>query len=93
MSSNIDYVATMEKQMKQWDADFDALTAAGAKASGDAYRKGIEGLRANRAAAQETFQEIRLANQAAGEKLQQKMGTAFETMQKALVKATADLKK
>jgi hypothetical protein len=91
-----EYLARMETQLKKWDADLDALVAQGEKASADAraaYHERIKDLRASRDAARKTFQEMQAAGGAAGEHLQTGMKSAWETMQKALEKAAADLRK
>ena len=96
MDKNSDYVKTMETQLKKWDADVDALAAKGDAASADAraaYRKQIEHLRAGRDAAQKTFQELRVASESAGAKMQAGMEAAWDTMQKALAKVSADMRK
>lgn len=96
MEKNSAYVAKMDKQLKQWDADVDALAAQGEKASDAArttYQEYVKGMRASRDAAQHTFQEMRVASQEAGEKMQAKMTAAWESMQKALEKAASDMKK
>jgi hypothetical protein len=96
MGTNAEYVARMETQLKKWDADVDALAAASEKASADAraaYHDQIKDLRVSRDAAQKTFQEIRTANESAGEQMQAGMKAAWETMQKALEKVSSDLRK
>ena len=58
MSMHSEYIARMETQLKKWDADVDALTAEGKKASAEAravYDERIKDLRASRDAAQKTF--------------------------------------
>ena len=96
MSKHSEFVTRMETQMKKWDADVDALAAKGEEANAKAraaYRKQIEHLRAGRDSAQKTFQEIRVASEAAGAKMQAGMEVAWQTMQKALEKVSADLRK
>ena len=96
MSTNATYLDTMEKQMKKWDADVDALAAAGEKASAEAranYHKYVKDLRANRASAQQTFKEMQAQGQSAGAKVQAQMQAAYDSMQKNYEKAVADLKK
>jgi hypothetical protein len=91
-----EYLARMEAQLKKWDADLDALAAEGEKAGAaarTAYHERIKDLRASRDAAQKRFQEIRAASGAAGEHLQTGMKSAWETMQTALEKAAAELRK
>lgn len=96
MSMHTEYVARMEKQMKKWDADVDALAAQGEKAGAEAraaYHQQIKDLRTSRTAAQKTFEEIRVANESAGTQMQAGMKAAWDTMQKALEKVTKDLRK
>ena len=96
MDKSSEYVTLMETQLKNGDADVDALVANGAQANvaaHAAYQKQIDELRAGRDAAQQTFQEIRVATEAAGAKMRAKMEVAWDTMQKALAKVTADLRK
>jgi hypothetical protein len=96
MSADTGYAAKMQTQLKKWDADVDALAATGEKASAEArtaYQKYVKDLRANRDEAQKAFQEMQAAGLAAGEQMQAKMEAAWDTMQKALVKASTDLKK
>jgi hypothetical protein len=96
MDKNSEYVGRMETQLKRWDADVDALAAEGEKASAEmraAYHDRIEELRSSRAAAQKTFQEIRLASESAGAQMRAGMKVAWETMQRALEKVSRDLKK
>jgi chromosome segregation ATPase len=91
-----EYLARMETQLKKWDADLEALAAEGQKASAaarTAYYERIKELRASRDAAQKKFQEMRAASGAAGEHLQTGMKSAWETMQQALEKAAAELRK
>jgi hypothetical protein len=96
MSTNTDYLAGLETQLKKWDADLDALKADGEKAGAKAraaYHEGVKDLRARRDAAHKSFQEIRAASGSAGEHLQAGMKHAWEEMQKALEKVSADLRK
>jgi translation initiation factor IF-2 len=96
MSMHSEYIARMETQLKKWDADVDALTAEGKKASAEAravYDERIKDLRASRDAAQKTFLEFRQATESAGEQMRAAMQGAWETMQKALEKASSDIRK
>ena len=96
MGMNAEYVAMMETQLKKWDADVDALAAQSEKASAEAraaYHAQIKDLRASRAAAQKTFQEISSANESAGAQMQAAMKASWETMQKSLEKLSSDLRK
>ena len=96
MSMHSEYIATMETQLRKWDADLDALAAEGKKASAEAravYDERIKGLRASRDAAQKTFLQIREATESAGAQMQAAMQGAWETMQKAFEKAASDTRK
>jgi len=93
MSTNAQYAATMRAKLKRWDADFDALAALVAKAHNDARHEGIEALRASRAAAQMSVDEIRFASESAGARLKAQMEASWGSMRKALECASADCKK
>ena len=96
MIKNSEYVARMETQLKKWDADLDALAAKGEKASAEmraAYHERVSELRASRGAVQTTFKQMTAATASAGEQMQAGMQVAWETMQKALEKVSADLRK
>jgi len=95
MGTNSEYVTLMQSQLKKWDNEVDALSAMGKTASMEArsaYQEGMKELRASRDEAQRTFQQIRLATEAAGEQMQAGMTVAWVTMQKALEKVSAELK-
>lgn len=96
MGKNSDYVTRMETQLKQWDADVDALAARGEKANVEAqaaYHAQIKDLRASRDAAQQTFQKIRAASESASAQMHDGMEAMWETMQKTLKKISTDLRK
>jgi len=95
MSMYADYVATMQAQMKNWDADVDALEAKGRTASEQArtaYEANVVQLRASREAAQKVFQQLSAASESASVQMQAGMEGAWATMQKALEKVSSDLK-
>ena len=95
MGKNADYVAKMETQLKQWDAEVDALAAQGEKAGAQAragYLEQVKAMRANRDAAQKTLREMRAAGEAAGAQMQVGMEAAWKTMQKSLEKASTELR-
>jgi mevalonate pyrophosphate decarboxylase len=86
----------METQLRKWDAELEALAARGDMAKGEAkaaYHAGIDDLRASRDAAHRTFQELRVASESAGAQMHAGMKVAWETMQKALERVSADLRK
>ena len=96
MDKSEKYVAKMEAHLKQWDAELDKLAAAGEAKGVEArvaYQDCIKDLRAGRDEAHRTFGEMRVATQEAGRQMQSKMRVAWHTMQSALEKATAELRK
>lgn len=96
MGTNADYVTGMQTQMKKWDAEVDTLVAEGKNAGGEmrtAYAKRLKELRLSRNAAQRSLEEVRAASEVNGAKLQAGMEAAWSTMQEALAKASADLRK
>jgi hypothetical protein len=96
MDKSEKYVARMEEHLKRWDAEVDKLAAAGEAKGVEArvaYQDCIKDLRAGRDEAHRTFGEMRVATQEAGRQLQSKMRVAWHTMESALEKATADLRK
>lgn len=96
MSRNSEYVTRMQTQMKQWDADVDALVAEGARASAEAravYQSQVQGLRANRDSAKLAFQRLGVAGESLSGQMRDGMDAAWDTMQSALAKATSDLRR
>ena len=93
MSRNTDYVNEMQARMRKWDADVSALSAeAGAKAK-ESYDESVKELRDSRDAAEKTFARVQAASESAGAQLHAGMEAAWDTMQAALKKVSADLKK
>lgn len=95
MGANADYVSKMKTQLKQWDAEVDALAAKGENASAEArsiYQEQIRELRASRDAAQKSFQEMRAAGEAAGAKMKVGMEEAWKAMKKGLDRASSNFK-
>lgn len=94
MGINADYVARMKAQLKQWDADLEALHARSEAASGEARAASLErikDLRASRDAAQKSLQQMRAAGEAAGAQMKSAVEAAWTSMQKGLQKAAASL--
>ena len=94
MGINSDYIARMKAQLKQWDADLDALGARSELASIEARavsRERIKDLRASRDEAQKAFQQMRASGEAAGAQMKAGMEAAWKSMQKALQKASSSL--
>ena len=95
MSMYSDYVATMETQLKKWDADVDALAAESKTVNDQArtvYEVNLLQLRSSRDAAQKTFQQVSAASESVGAQMKAGMEGAWATMQKALEKVSSDLK-
>ena len=96
MGANADYVTRMKSQLKQWDADLDALNAKGALASADArivYDEQVDALRASRDAAQKSLQQMRAAGESAGAPMKDAMEAAWKAMQKTLERASSNFDK
>ena len=94
MGVNADYVARMKAQLKQWDADLDALHARSEAAGGEAHAASLErikDLRASREAAQKSLHQMRAAGEKAGAQMKAAMEAAWTSMQKGLQKASASL--
>jgi hypothetical protein len=94
MTTNAEYLAKMEIQLRKWDADFNALAAKGKQLTAEArsaYYARIKDLRAGRNAAQKIFQDMRAAAGTAGAHLNDGMEAAWGSMQKALERASSDL--
>jgi septation ring formation regulator EzrA len=96
MDKHAEYVTAMEKQLKKWDADVDALAAEGENASAKvraAYQLQVKNLRTSRDAAQKRLEEIRASSEAAAAQMQAGMQSAWDTMQKTLKRVSSDLRK
>ena len=94
MGVNSDYIARMKAQLRQWDADLDALGArseTGSTETRAATHERIKELRASREAAQKAFQQMRAAGEAAGAPLKAGMEEAWKTIQKGLQRASSSL--
>jgi uncharacterized protein HemX len=90
MSKKDEYFKTMESQIKNWDAEFDKLSARSAQMSADArakYDEQLKAMRTNRDAAHKKLQEIRTANESAWQNMQAGMDAAWASMKSALDKA------
>ena len=96
MEKNSEFLAKIGAHLKSWDTQVDALAAEGEKADGEsrkAYYEQVKDLRAGRDEVRKTFEKIRFATESAGSQMHAGMQLAWETMQKALVKASSDLRK
>ena len=96
MGMTKEYIEKMDVQLKKWDADFEALAAEGRQVALDAregFYERIKTPRVGRNAAQKSFREFRTAADAAGADMHAGMEAAWESMRKALEKASAELRK
>jgi len=95
MAKKDEYVATMESEIKKWDAEVDNLNAKGAQLSAEAragYDTQVKALRADRDFAFSKLEELRTANESAWDKMQAGVDAAWVTMKKSLDKAAAQYK-
>lgn len=93
MGRNNEYLAQMNARLKAWDAEVEALETAGgdlAPAAREAYEGRMRELRVHRDAAQSALQELRLATVSASRELHKGVELAWDTMAKALAKASED---
>jgi molecular chaperone GrpE (heat shock protein) len=94
MGIQTEYVARMKAQLKQWDADLDALAARTELASVEARaasQERIKDLRASRDAARKAFEQMRAAGEAAGAHMKTGMEAAWKSIQKGLDRASSSL--
>lgn len=95
MAKKDEYVATMESEIKKWDAEVDILNAKGAQLSAEAragYDTQVKALRADRDFAFSKLEELRTANESAWNQMQTGVDAAWTTMKNALDKAAAQYK-
>lgn len=93
MSKNSEYVTAMQARMRQFDKDVDALGAAAGARARAAYDEQVRYLRESRDAGEQTFLALQAAHESAGAEMHAGMQAAWETMQAALKKVSADLGK
>jgi hypothetical protein len=94
MATNAEYLTGMQAHLKKWDADVGLLLAQSKKADGEirtAYERRLKELRLCRKAAQKSFDELRVATGAAGERMQAGVQASWEAMQATLEKVSADI--
>jgi hypothetical protein len=95
MDKTSKYVARMDEQLRQFDADLDRVAQAAARVAPGArgaYDASMDELREGRAAAQKAFEQLRVSTaQTGAAQMQSRMRVAYHTLQKALEKVSADL--
>jgi len=90
-----EYCATMESEIKKWDAEVDKLNAKGKQMSADArvgYDAQVKAMRADRDLAYSKLQELRVANESAWQHMQSGVDAAWASMKSALHKAALQYK-
>jgi uncharacterized coiled-coil DUF342 family protein len=95
MSKKDEYCATMDSEIKNWDAQVDALNAKGKQMSADAqvgYETQVKAMRADRDLACEKLQELRTANESAWQQMQSGVEAAWTSMKNSMEKVAAQYK-
>jgi hypothetical protein len=95
MGKKDEYCATMESEIKKWDAEVDNLNAKGKQMSAEArvrYDTQVKAMRADRDLAYSKLQEMRTANESAWQHMQSGVDAAWTSMKNALEKAASQYK-
>jgi hypothetical protein len=95
MGKKDEYCATMESQIKKWDAQVDSLNAKGNQMSVDvraSYDTQLKAMRADRDLAYSKLQDLRTANESAWQHMQSGVDAAWTSMKNALDKAASQFK-
>jgi hypothetical protein len=95
MGKKDEYCATMESEIKKWDAEVDSLNAKGNQMSVDvraSYDTQLKAMRADRDLAYSKLQELRIANESAWQHMQSGVDAAWTSMKNALDKAASQFK-
>ena len=95
MGKKDEYCATMESEIKKWDAEVDNLNAEGKQMSAEArvrYDTQVKAMRADRDLAYSKLQEMRTANESAWQHMQSGVDAAWTSMKNALEKAASQYK-
>ena len=95
MGKKDEYCATMESEIKKWDAEVDKLNAKGKQMSADmrvGYVTQLKAMRADRDLAYSKLQEISTANESAWQHMQSGVDAAWTSMKNALNKASSQYK-
>ncbi|HET7773361.1 MAG TPA: hypothetical protein VFK82_06010 [Burkholderiaceae bacterium] len=96
MSTHSEYLAQMSTRLTQWDAELDRLASEGESRRANvraAYYDRVKLLRANRSIAEKTFSDLQAATESAGEAMRDNAQKAWDSLRRALEKATTDLHK
>ena len=95
MSKKDEYFATMQGQIRKWDAEVDQLSAKGKQMEAAArakYDEQLKTMRASREAAYKKLQEMQAASESAWQQMQGGVDSAWTAMRNALDKATKQFK-
>ena len=95
MGKKDEYCATMESEIKKWDAEVDNLNAKGKQMSAEArvrYDTQVKAMRADRDLAYSKLQEMRTANESAWQHMQSGVDAAWTSTKNALEKAASQYK-
>jgi len=95
MGKKDEYCATMESEIKKWDAEVDSLNAKGRQMSADirvGYDTQVKAMRADRDLAVSKLQEMRTASESAWQQMQSGVDAAWTSMRNALDKASSQFK-
>jgi len=95
MGKKDEYCATMESEIKKWDAEVDNLNAKSKQMSAEArvrYDTQVKAMRADRDLAYSKLQEMRTANESAWQHMQSGVDAAWTSMKNALEKAASQYK-
>ena len=91
MGRNNEYLAKMHERLKAWDVEVETLSSASGDLADSAragYEERMRELRLHRDAAHSALQELRLATVSASRELHKGVELAWDTMSKALEKAS-----
>ena len=95
MGKKDEYCATMDSEIKKWDAEVDSLNAKGNQMSTDirvAYDTQLKAMRADRDLTVSKLQEMRTASESAWQQMQSGVDAAWTSMRNALDKASSQFK-
>jgi phage shock protein A len=95
MASKQAYQQKLEAQLHEWDARLDVLSARAQKATADAridYENELAALKAKRAAAHDTLQELGQRGETAWEDMKDGVERAWDDLRTAIDKVAARLK-
>ena len=95
MGKKDEYCATMESEIKKWNAEVDKLDAKGKQMTADArvgYDAQVKAMRADRDLAYSKLQDMRTANESAWQHMQSGVDAAWASMKNALDKAVSQYK-